>query len=89
VRLQALGELKNPMTSPGIEPSTFRLVAKVRKSVPFNIFTAHLFAGHYRPAVVLSVIFLGSPPVSSPLGMLHEFIFFIRTYNMLCPYDFP
>jgi hypothetical protein len=27
VRLEGLGELKNPLTSPGIEPATFRLVA--------------------------------------------------------------
>jgi hypothetical protein len=27
VRLEWLGELKNPMASPGIEPATFRLVA--------------------------------------------------------------
>jgi hypothetical protein len=27
VRLQGLGQLKNPMTSSGIEPTTFRLVA--------------------------------------------------------------
>jgi hypothetical protein len=27
VRLERLGQLKNPMTSPGIEPVTFRLVA--------------------------------------------------------------
>jgi hypothetical protein len=27
VRLEALGQLKNPVTSSGIEPATFRLVA--------------------------------------------------------------
>jgi hypothetical protein len=27
VRLEGLGKLKNPVTSPGIEPTTFRLVA--------------------------------------------------------------
>jgi hypothetical protein len=27
VRLEGLGQLKNPMTSSGIEPATFRLVA--------------------------------------------------------------
>jgi hypothetical protein len=28
VRLEGLGQLKNPMTSTGIEPATFRLVAQ-------------------------------------------------------------
>jgi hypothetical protein len=27
VRLEGLGQLKNPMTSSGIEPATFRIVA--------------------------------------------------------------
>jgi hypothetical protein len=29
VRLEALGQLKNPKTSSGIEPVTFRLVAQI------------------------------------------------------------
>jgi hypothetical protein len=38
MRLEGLGQLKNPMTSLGIEPATFRLVAQFlnqpRYSVP-------------------------------------------------------
>jgi hypothetical protein len=34
VRLEGLGDLKNPMTSSRIEPETFRLVAKCLNRVP-------------------------------------------------------
>jgi hypothetical protein len=30
VQLEGLGQLKNPMTSSGIEPATFRLVALIK-----------------------------------------------------------
>jgi hypothetical protein len=31
-RLEGLGRLKNPVTSSGIEPATFRLVVKVKET---------------------------------------------------------
>jgi hypothetical protein len=35
VRLEGLGQFKNPMTSSGIEPATFRLVASTNYATAF------------------------------------------------------
>jgi hypothetical protein len=37
VRLEGLGELKNAMTSSGIEPATFRLVVQCLKQLPYCV----------------------------------------------------
>jgi hypothetical protein len=43
--LEGLGQLKNPMTSPGIEPATFRLVAQCPESVLQQTKKKFLIAG--------------------------------------------
>jgi hypothetical protein len=52
VRLEGLGQLKNPRTSLGIEPATFRLVAATAVGDPPHIVTFvyslyKCFFGHY------------------------------------------
>jgi hypothetical protein len=39
VRLEGLGQLKNPMTSSGIKPTTFQLVVKFYIHVGFEVLT--------------------------------------------------
>jgi hypothetical protein len=38
VRLEGLGQMKNPVNSSGIEPATFRLVAKYAHSIKIMAF---------------------------------------------------
>jgi hypothetical protein len=38
VRLEGLGQLKKPMTSSGIEPATFRLVAECLNQIRYRVF---------------------------------------------------
>jgi hypothetical protein len=49
VRLKGLGQLKNPMTSSGIEPATFRLIAyclnQLRYGVPPYSVSSYPFYG--------------------------------------------
>jgi hypothetical protein len=53
VRLEGLGQLKNSMTSSGIEPVAFRLVAlylnKLHYSVPTKLLVLLSFLSHYLP----------------------------------------
>jgi hypothetical protein len=37
MRLEGLGQLNNPMTSSGIEPSTFRLVAQSLNQLRYRV----------------------------------------------------
>jgi hypothetical protein len=47
MRLEVLGQLKNPVTSSGIEPATFRLIAlclnQLRYRVPPNYYYYYYF----------------------------------------------
>jgi hypothetical protein len=44
VRLEELGQLKNPMTSSGIEPATFRLVAWCLNQLRYRVLLAHVIS---------------------------------------------
>jgi hypothetical protein len=56
MRLEGLGQLKNPMTSSGIEPVTFRLVAVPQsiKEKKKNYSNAHLFSSSVPPSALKS-----------------------------------
>jgi hypothetical protein len=44
VRLDGLGQLKNPVTSSGIEPATFRLVALSLNQLRYRVPYKHIMA---------------------------------------------
>jgi hypothetical protein len=43
VRLEGLGQLKNPMTSSGMEPATFRLVAYCLNQLRYRVSRIQIF----------------------------------------------
>jgi hypothetical protein len=42
MRLEELGQLRNPVTSPGIEPATFRLVAYCLNQLRYHVPRCHV-----------------------------------------------